>query len=374
MKGCHDTENSRGAGRIDLWAGGPGRLWDRGLSRSNDERDGSQGNKTISLKLCRNVILRDLTIQHGGWFGLLATGVDTLTIDNLKIDTNRDGMDIDACRNVRVSDCSVNSPNDDGICLKSSFGLGFKRATENVTITNRQVSGFEEGSFLDGTFRRGGPKASPTGRIKFGTESNGGFQNITVSNCVFSYCRGMALEEVDGGLLEDVSISNITMRDIVNAPIFLRLARRLRGPAGTTMGALRRVSLSHFVIFNADPRYPITITGVPNDRIEDVSLSDIRLWSRGGGTASQAARTPPEDETGYPEPGSLGTLPASGFYLRHVRGLTLDNIQTQTLSPDARPAFVLDDVSDLAARTVRGLPDAKAPSPPIMGGPEKSMP
>ena len=167
---------------------------------------------------CRNVILRDFTIYHGGWFGILATGVDNLTIDNLKIDTNRDGMDIDCCKNVRVSNCTVNSPHDDGICLKSSYALGYARTTENVTITNCQVSGYLEGSLLDGTFKKETSNGhGPTGRIKFGTESNGGFVNISISNCVFDYCRGLALETVDGALLEDVTINNITMRDIINS-------------------------------------------------------------------------------------------------------------------------------------------------------------
>lgn len=83
-----------------------------------------------------------------------------------------------------------------------------------------------------------------TGRIKFGTESNGGFKNITISNVVFDRCRGLALETVDGGLLEDVTITNITMRDIVNAPIFLRLGARMRGPEGTPVGKLRRINIS----------------------------------------------------------------------------------------------------------------------------------
>ena len=84
------------------------------------------GNKAIALKHCHNVLFRDFSILQGGWFGILATGVDNLTIDNLKIDTNRDGMDIDCCRNVRVSNCTVNSPYDDGICPKSSFALGYR--------------------------------------------------------------------------------------------------------------------------------------------------------------------------------------------------------------------------------------------------------
>ena len=147
------------------------------------------GTKAIASELSRNVTLKDFTIFQGGHFALVATGVDNLTIDNLRVDTNRDGFDIDACRNVRISNSYVNTPNDDAIVLKSSFALGFNRATENVTITNCQVSGFDLGTLLDGTYKtmqEAGPdKDRPTGRLKFGTESNGGFRNITISNIVF---------------------------------------------------------------------------------------------------------------------------------------------------------------------------------------------
>ena len=155
------------------------------------------GNKAIALKLCRNVVFKDFTIYRGGHFGILATGVDNWTLNNVKIDTNRDGVDIDCCRNVRMSDCSVNSPSDDGICPKSSYALGKARPCENITITNCQVSGWELGTFLDGTYKVS-EKGPGTGRIKCGTESNGGFKNITISNCVFANCRGLALESVDG--------------------------------------------------------------------------------------------------------------------------------------------------------------------------------
>src|SRR5438105_9737576 len=141
-----------------------------GYPNARDAVEPGWGNKSISLKLCRNVIIRDITILHGGHFAVLATGVDNLTIDNVKIDTNRDGIDVDACRQVRISNCTVNSPFDDGICPKSSFALGFARATENVTITNCQVSGYDEGTLLDGTYKReyrrdGGADFSPAGRL-----------------------------------------------------------------------------------------------------------------------------------------------------------------------------------------------------------------
>jgi polygalacturonase len=109
-----------------------------------------------------------------------------------------------------ISNCSVNSPWDDAICLKSSLALGYPRATEDVTISDCYVTGgYQVGALLDGTSRRFGADAAerrqePTGRIKLGTESNGGFKNITIANCVFESSRGLALEYVDGGALEDI--------------------------------------------------------------------------------------------------------------------------------------------------------------------------
>jgi polygalacturonase len=360
---------------------GPGMIWGKGLVRSGNQsrtqaqndalntnrasepktpfgypnpRDAVEpgwGNKSIALKNSRNVLIRDITILHGGHFAILATGVDNLTIDNIKIDTNRDGIDVDACKNVRISNCTVNSPFDDGICPKSSFALGYARATENVTITNCQVSGYDEGTLLDGTYKRDfrnqNGTFSPTGRIKFGTESNGGFKNITITNCVFDYCRGLALESVDGALLEDVTISNITMRDISNSPFFLRLGSRMRGPQGPTVGALRRVIISNVIVFNAEPRYASIISGIPGHDIEDVTLSNIRIYYKGGGTKEQAALQPPEKETDYPEPTMFGEMPAYGFLIRHVRGLQISDMNLRLLKEDARAPFIISDAKSI---------------------------
>src|SRR6266542_514651 len=323
------------------------------------------GNKAIGLKNCRNVIVRDISVLNGGHFAILATGVDNLTIDNVKIDTNRDGIDIDSCRNVRLSNASVNSPNDDAIVLKSSYALGFARATENVTITRCLVSGYDIGSLLDGTFKRNVTEApdhdGPAGRIKLGTESNGGFRNITISDIGFDHCRGLALETVDGGSLEDVSIANITMRDIVNAPIFLRLGGRMRGPSGMPVGELRRINISNVVAYNADSRYASIISGIPGHDIEDVRLSNVRIYYRGGGTSEQAALEPPERETNYPEPSMFGVIPAYGFFVRHVKGLAMNDIEVRYLKQDQRAAFVLNDVKDadffhLRAETFQNTP------------------
>lgn len=346
-----------GEGLHDISIYGPGCIWGRGLSRDNgphnhdlkSQRTSGVGNKSISLKNCHNVMLKDFQILQGGWFGILATGVDNLTIDGLTIDTNRDGMDIDCCRNVRIANCAVNSPWDDAIVPKSSYALGYARATENLEITNCFVTGaYELGTMLDGTWKKFGATANDvwrTGRIKLGTESNGGFRNITISNCVFEGCQGLALETVDGALLEDVTITNITMRDIVSAPIFMRLGSRLRGPADSTKtGTLQRVLLSNIVCSNAASNFGCIISGVPGYEIRDLKLHNIYIQHRGGGTKEQAAIIPPENENKYPEPNMFGDMPSQGFYLRHVKNVELSGIEIAAINDDARPVFVLQNV------------------------------
>jgi len=346
-----------GEGIDGVSIGGPGLIWGKGLSRGWGAGPVAEhagvANKAIALKNCRNVILRDFSILHGGHFGILATGVDNLTIDNLKIDTNRDGMDIDCCRNVRIANCSVNSPWDDGICLKSSFALGYARATEMVTISNCLVAGnYEEGALLDGTFKKfaADAKVPRTGRIKFGTESNGGFQNIAISNCVFEGCGGLAIESVDGAVIEDVSVTNVTMRDIAGAPIFMRLGARMRGPAGAAVGALRRVILSNITCscgsYSSErgARIGSILAGIPGHPIEDVKMSDIMIVHPGGGTKEDAQRELVENEKEYPEPNMFGTTPAHGFFIRHARGVELAGIKIEHVGEDLRPAFVVEDV------------------------------
>jgi polygalacturonase len=259
------------------------------------------------------------------------------------IDTNRDGINVDCCKNVRISNTTVNSPDDDAIVLKSSYALNEVRATENVTIDNCMVSGYDLGTLVNGTYKTGA--YGRTGRIKFGTESNGGFKNIAISNVIFEYCRGLALETVDGGLLEDVTISNITMRN-VQMPFFFRLGARMRGPAGLEIGKLRRVSISNVIAYNSDPRYPSTIAGIPGHSVEDVRISNVRHHMVGGLSMGDAVADPPELVNAYPEPSMFGTLPAFGFFIRHVKGLTADNVEVRFDREDTRPAVVLRDVVD----------------------------
>jgi polygalacturonase len=313
---------------------------------------------------------------------LLATGVDNLTIEKLTVDTNRDGFDIDACRNVRVANCRVNAPNDDAIVLKTSYGLGEVRATENVAITNCVVSGFDPGTLLDGTRQRKQERApdrdGPTGRIKLGTESNGAFRNITITDCVFERSRGLALESVDGAIIEDVMVRGLTMREVTNPPIFIRLGNRARGPEGTPVGAIRRIKISQVTAEDADARSAaVLISGLPGHAIEDVTLSEIRIASRGGLSPEIVAQQPadlvntfflrgaepnltgpreplavPLREKAYPEPSMFGLLPAGAVYARHAKNLKIENFGVRFATADTRPRVVLDDVDGAAFRRI----------------------
>ena len=232
--------------------------------------------------------------------------------------------------------------------LKSSYALGAARPTENVTITNSVFSGYDLGTMLDGTYGTtmvlAPDKDGPNGRIKFGTESNGGFRNVTISNVTFVRSRGIALETVDGGPLEDVTITNVVMRDVTTRPIFIRLGRRGRGPGTPPVATVRRIRVAGLTATGVDPRFPILLAGLPGHPIEDVELRDIRVQYRGGGTAAEAAREPDEMENAYPEPSMFGVLPAYGLFARHVRGLRVRDVSLSFDAPEARPAIALRDV------------------------------
>ena len=336
-----------GEGLTNIAILGPGMIHGGGLTKQDKGvGNGSigQGDKAIALKLCRGVLMRDFTIYHGGHFAILATGCDNMTVDNVTMDTNRDGIDIDCCRNVTVSNCRINSPGDDGLCPKSTYALGRPVITENLTIVNCQVSGFREGTLLDGTMQANHPG---TGRIKFGTESNGGFRNCTIANCTFRMCRGLALEEVDGGVLENITVNNLSMIDVGDYPIYITLGRRNRAPEGTAVGKVRNILIANVIATGVEAKCGIQVTGLPGHPIEGVRLENIRIAYQGGGTAKDAQRVFPELETGYPEPRKLGISPAYGLFARHVRDLELANLRLSLGSDDLRPALIGDDIEGL---------------------------
>jgi polygalacturonase len=354
-----------GDGVENISIGGKGRILGTGLVRGL-KRPSDTGDKMIALVRCRNVKIRDLTLGHGGHFAILATGVDDMTVDHLTVDTNRDGIDIDSSQDIRITNCTVNAPHDDGICLKSSCALGELRPTENVVIRNCHITGFDEGTLLDGTRKREDAKTrtvGPVGRIKLGTESNGGFKNISITDCTLEYCRGLALETVDGGTLEDVSIKHITMQDIADSPIFLRLGERMRGPAGKLgTPVMRRIDISDVECNNSTSHFPVLISGITLHAIEDVKLSNIRIEYPGAGTKLEATTQPADSEGVYPDPAMFGQIPAYGLYVRHAKNVQIDGMRVTFAKDDWRPPFMFDDVADATLSRSTGQHLAEVPT------------
>jgi hypothetical protein len=261
-----------------------------------------------------------------------------------------------------VANCRVNSPDDDGICPKSSYALGKKVITENLSIVNCEVSGFEEGTLLDG---RMVPSKNKFGRIKFGTEANGGFRNCVVSNCTFRCCKGLALEEVDGGIMENISVSNLTMIDVDNYPIYITLGERKRDPDTLAASVGRNISISNIVATVNDSLSGIHITGTPNYYLEDIRLSNIHITYKGGGTKQQGETKFPELGKRYPEIAFLKKIvPSYGVYARHVKNLQMEDVSVSYLNEDQRPPMICIDVDGLEinnfkAKVAKGIDAAR---------------
>jgi polygalacturonase len=325
-------------------------------------------NKAIALRDCRNVVIRGLSFLRCGHFALLLTGVDHLLIENVLCDTNRDGFDIDCCKHVVVRNCRVNTLNDDAIVLKCSYALGWAKPTEHVLIEDCEVSGYDVGTLYDGTcttFKEKAPDGDgPTGRIKLGTESNGGFRHVTIRRCKFTHCRGLALETVDGAEMKDVCVSDLTMHDICNSPIYIRLGDRMRAPKGFHPSKVKNISISNVHVTDADSRYGCLIAGIKNNPIRNVHIKNLYVQFRGGltlddvkeqrgsnpfffGNKGQAVINRYEGTGGYPEPSAHGIQPAWGFIISNAENVSLEDVRLETVLPDERPMFHFENVKNL---------------------------
>ena len=346
-------------GQTNVSITGRGMIDGLGLTRRDTETAGNvqggsigMGDKAIALKLCRNVLIRDITIYRGGHFAIIITGCEYANIDNVFIDTNRDGIDIDCCKHVTVSNTKVNTPHDDALVLKSSYALKKPVTCENILITNCTVTGYKLGTTLDGTYV---PETVNwvCGRIKLGTESNGGYRNITISNCTCIHSSGLAFEEVDQGTMENIVVTGISMSHVHHYPIYITTGRRNRGPKERTdVSSARDISISNVVADDCDALSGIQVTGMEGHPIENVRLSNILLRFRGGG--KKVDENYPELGEKYPEVAKfLGTCPAYGLFARHVRGLQLSDVTFILQQPDERPCIITNDVEDLRMRNVR---------------------
>ena len=285
---------------------------------------------TIRFIECRNVTVEDITLRNSPMWMQHYMACDDVRISGItvhsRVNHNNDGINIDSCHRVVISDCNISS-GDDAIVLKSTS----VRICRDVTVSNCVVS-------------------SRCNGLKMGTESNGGFKNIVMTGCAIYDTRlaGIALEIVDGGIMDRVVISNITM-DTIGAPIFLRLGNRAR-PFKKDMekpgiGSMRNITIGNIEATGAGLT-GCAIAGLPEAAIENVTLSNLRLSFAGGGAKADANRAVPENPAAYPEYSMFGRLPAYGLYCRHVKGLKLLNVQLQLAKADQRRAVFFEDVED----------------------------
>ncbi len=291
----------------------------------------------------KNVVVRDITIRNSGCWMQHYLACDHVRIDGVTIFNrnhfNNDGLDLDGCHDVVVSNCYVDS-DDDGIVLKSTS----PRLCENITISNCVVS-------------------SHCNAVKMGTETTGGFRNININNIVVmpssdqreKFCgqwigiSAIALEIVDGGVLENVNVSNFTVEG-TQAPIYVRLANRARPYCKghkPGVGRINDVRLSNITVYNSG-QIGSSITGIPGHYVENVKLSNIVIHQKGGVTAEMMPKiyekSADERITKYPEGTGWGILPAKGFFVRHARNIEFENVVIKTEQPDIRPDFLKIDV------------------------------
>lgn len=280
---------------------------------------------------CERVTVKDIVLKDSAaWIQHYHLCKDVV-VDGVSVKSkangNNDGINIDGCENVRVSNCSFNC-GDDGITLKTTTNIPCK----NVTITNCTVH-------------------SDCNGIKFGTESIGDFNNVTISNCTIYDTRlgGIMLISMDGAKLENVVISNIVMNG-VGTPIFMRLGNRNYSAISESdtkpVGVIRNITISNIQATGANV-IGGSITGLPGHCLENITLSDINITCNGGGTESDAKKLVPELPKDYPDYFVYGVLPSYGLFCRHIKGLVMKNVSYRCSCHDARPALIFFDVEGL---------------------------
>lgn len=305
--------------------------------------------KLFSFSLCKSVKIEGLDISSSAGWGLSFELCDRLTINKIKLTNraywNNDGMDITDCTNVTITNCDVNAA-DDGICLKSYYPGYFN---DKIYIANCTIR-------------------SSASAIKFGTASYGGFKNVTIENIdIFDTFRSaIAIESVDGGIIENIKVQNITAKNTGNS-IFIRLGNR----SGDKPGLIKNVLIKDMKVqipfgrpdIDYDLRgpevpyfhnpFPASIVGIPGYAIENVVIENVEITYPGRSSKGMAylplsrLQQVPEKVKNYPEFDMFGELPAWGFYVRHAKGLQFKNISLKLDHDDFRPAYVFDDVTDL---------------------------
>lgn len=289
------------------------------------------GDKVISIRVGRNLLFTNVTHDTGGHFVYLLNDCENVTVAGVTIRKSRDAVDLMGCRNVQIHGCRFTGCSDDTIGVKSDYALGRRILSENIYVWDNY---FESGC----------------NGLQFGSETAGDFRNINFWNIRIGRAMkaGIGITCNDGAIIENVNYRDITMKEAAN-PIYMLITDRLRtGEKGAKVGTIRNVKISNVVATEVvagshhGPAYAATISGRPEARLENILLENVKITYKGGGKREEADVAPP-----YPKdysPRSLGPRPASGFYIRHVKGLTFRNVEFVFETEDQRPPLVASDV------------------------------
>jgi polygalacturonase len=287
------------------------------------------GDKVISIKSSRNLLFQNITHETGGHFVYLLNACENITVANVTINKSRDGVNLVGCRNVQLHDCHFTDCGDDTIALKSDWALGRKILSENIYVWD---SYFE----------------SACNALEFGSETTGDFRNVNFWNIGIGRAgkAGIGITTADGGIIDGVNYRDITIKGAA-CPIFMRITNRLRsGEPGRRTGTIKNVKISNLIVTNCKPGekgWPRTsvISGQPESQLENVSLENAKIVYRGGGKKLSDVVLDRDERTIQ----KLGPLPASGFYIRQVKGLTFRDVALVFEAADPRPALIAFDVN-----------------------------
>jgi alpha-glucuronidase len=317
---------------------GPGTIDGSALTTSSKVPAGV-GDKAIALKQCRGVEIRNLKIAQGGHYAILASGCTDVLIDNVTINTKRDGIDLMQCRNVVISNSQIDclrredgrpAGGDDAIKLGSDYSLGGVWPSENIVVRDCVL-------------------ASGCNALQFGSETIGAFKNVRFENIriLAAGKAGIGITSNDGSVIENVVCRDITMEQTF-LPIFIKLSDVARVPAGAyERGAIRNIRFENITASNCGhpvtgAEMPSVIWGKPGAPIEDIEFRNVSITVKGGGTLQQAALTPAENDARFPK--DLGALPAYGWYLRNVRNVRFNGGRFGFDATEPRAAVVADAV------------------------------
>jgi hypothetical protein len=310
-----------------------GKINGGGAIGHGDPKPGN-GDKLISVRVGKNLDFENLTHEKGGHFCYLLDDCEGVTLNGVVIKESRDAVDLMGCRNVQIHNCNFTGCSDDTIGVKSDYALGRKINSANIYVWD---SYFESGC----------------NGLQFGSETAGDFHNINFWNIRIGCAMkaGIGITSGDGAVIDGVTYSNIVVKGAA-CPIYFLIWDRLRtGELGATVGTIKNVHVMNVTVTDCTagrqgPVQASVISGWKNSSFENITLENIKINYPGGGTNAAAADIVPPYPKDY-SPRSLGPRPASGFYIRHVKGLTFKNVEITYDQPDARPPLVVSDADGL---------------------------